>query len=752
MTGICLLQGGVLTGGGGGTRPVPSLGLESALVKKPPLVTNDEVASILKGLQLDRKFFLSRLDDSQCKDLVGDGGTPLEEEETCANARRISLMKTKVAKKATVRTANKQQADFDLYLGESLMPVLAQALDSLCRQVNRMQVQGDKLDPKVRARFNPLTWLAQQLLRRHPKCAKTPRRQAIYANFRDWSDLERGRREMLRRRNVVKDVFDGFVLRGVVQRADLAHVVDAVDDTMRLGGVLANNKAIRHALELLPPSEPPSPNVTRTRQQRRNKNDFFKDDGWNFDQFWSRIASIISETDVVPFSAIQRGIQLVHQQALLRSEAEDAQRKEKEERKQQDLDQKNRLQEYKALHAELQEQEHIRAILDDAKVLTGDDVRPGDAGFEFEVPPNGQHVTMLARLLILLGFEKLDKTKDKSRASSPSSGISPAIQITVADTSSAATSGARWWDDELAGAWTALQEMYRVEIADGVVEQEVLEKVLVPPARYHLQRTKIMDDLETREDQDGMDPGRRRTSHPGGAEPPPTSGKKPSIDDLCESLSITTSRMNWLHHLFESFLQPDENNPDQVPVCLYPENPAAIKKVQMKALMKELRPSMEEVEFEARFRRIDQDLSGMVEFDEFVMWVREDEVRVGGAASLNKMSFEELAVVYSESVELIKYLHDQFQEALPAGSLDDYPGTPLSLGKLEVRALLSQLTPDMSDAEFETQFQITTFSKKDGLEFDEFLEILPMDELPGEIRNSRPPSPSSSHRPVSSQC
>jgi len=375
-------------------------------------------------------------------------------------------------------------------------------------------------------------------------------------------------------------------------------------------------------------------------------------------------------------------------------------------------------------------------------------VRPGDAGYEFEVPPNGPHVTMLARLLVLLGFEKLDKTKEKSRASSPAASPECATQITVTDTSSAATPADRWWDDELAAAWTTLQEMYRVEIADGVVEQEVLEKALVAPARYHLQRTKIMEELETREDRDGMDPDRRRNSDPGALAASfgsKTGSKKPSIDSLCESLSITMSRMNWLHHLFESFLQPDENNPDQVPVCLYPENPAAIKKVQMKALMKELRPSMEEVEFEARFRRIDQDMSQMVEFDEFVTWVREDEVRVGGAASLNKMSFEELAVVYSESVELIMYLHDQFQEALPAGELDDYPGTPKSLGKLEVRALLTKLTPDMTDAEFETQFQITHFHKtNDGLEFDEFLEILPLDELPEEIRHSRPASPSRS--------
>merc|ERR1719456_1175353 len=137
-------------------------------------------------------------------------------------------------KQKSSRASNKKTQDFDIYLGQSLMPVLAQALDSLCRQVNRMQMQGDSLDPKVRARFNPLTWLAQQLLRRHPKCAKTPRRQAIYSNFRVWADLERGRRVMLRRRDVVQEAFEGFVLRGVVQRRDIPNVLSSIDDTLRL--------------------------------------------------------------------------------------------------------------------------------------------------------------------------------------------------------------------------------------------------------------------------------------------------------------------------------------------------------------------------------------------------------------------------------------------------------------------------------------------------------------------------------------
>jgi len=297
--------------------------------------------------------------------------------------------------------------------------------------------------------------------------------------------------------------------------------------------------------------------------------------------------------------------------------------------------------------------------------------------------------------------------------------------------------GERWWDDALAGAWTTLQEIHHAEICDGVVEQDVLAQVSVPPVGYLSLRSKILEELENREDQDGMGMGgeSRRASGSKGEVANRAVSKKPSIDTLCQRLGITMSRMEWLHRLFESFLQPDENDPTAVPVCLYPECPAAIKKVQMRSLMKELRPSMEEVEFEMRFRRIDTDLSNMVEFDEFVTWVREDEVRVAGAAPLQKMSFEELAVVYSESVDLIKYLYDQFQDHFPEGEKDDYPKNPKSLGKSAVHTLVASLTPDMSDAEFETQFQMTTFSKKDTLEFDEFLEVLPLDLLPEELHD-----------------
>merc|ERR1740121_2176363 len=139
--------------------------------------------------------------------------------------------------------------DFDIYLNEAVMPVLAQSLDALCRQLARMQEQAGQLDPKVRARFNPLTWLAQQLLRRHPKCARTPRRQLLYRGFKDWADWEKGRREMLRRREAVNEVFNGFMLRGVVNFETMQDVVQSIDDSLFLEGAIKNNAQLAAVLK-----------------------------------------------------------------------------------------------------------------------------------------------------------------------------------------------------------------------------------------------------------------------------------------------------------------------------------------------------------------------------------------------------------------------------------------------------------------------------------------------------------------------
>jgi hypothetical protein len=587
-----------------------------------------------------------------------------------------------------------------------------------------MQTQGDSLDPKVRERFNPITFIAQQLLRNHPKFAKTPRRQGIYENFRSWSDFERGRREMLRRQDVVAERFGRYMLKsnkGVSVPTIVEVVVPDIDETLGLEGILLSSQMVEASSWVTAAGEPsPLPSPSSRNKAPIAKKDFLKNDGLSFDQFWFIFANIILKNDVVPYSALLRGAQLKNQKVQQAKEAAEAREKVDQERAELEALEQRQLKEYTALRDEMLENAEIQSILNDGKILTGDDVRPGDAGFEHEVPPKGQHVTLLFRLLMLLGFETIIKEKDAKETKE--------------------NGGEKWWDDELASCWATLQQLHCAELCDGVVEAEVLDKAMVPPVGYILLKNRVLEELENRDEEAGLDPSRliRLAGRDEVAYSAIQGNKKPSKRELCQKLHITTARIEWLHRLFQSFVR--DGSPGTV--CNYPEDPAAINKTQMAELMREVRPEMDDTEFEMRFRRIDEDCSGRIEFDEFVYWVGEDEVRVNNEAPLEKMPFEDLAHVFDQSVELIKYLHDRFQDRLPEGEQDDYPQNACSLPLEEIRALVMSLAPSVSDSQFQKNLDATIFSAKVALAFDEFLEVLPFDELPQEIQEpfARPTS------------
>merc|ERR1712125_177882 len=115
----------------------------------------------------------------------------------------------------------------------------------------------------------------------------------------------------------------------------------------------------------------------------------------------------------------------------------------------------------------------------------------------------------------------------------------------------------------------------------------------------------------------------------------------------------------------------------------------------MRDLMGEVRPEMEEPEFAAKFKRIDSDGSNVIEFDEFVIWVREDEIHISGGANEHRMTFEELAHHHLEPVALIKYLYSTFKGAMPEPEDDEdedqYPNNPKPLAKEEVWGLVKML-------------------------------------------------------------
>lgn len=87
------------------------------------------------------------------------------------------------------------------------MPLLLQGLDALSRHVDKTtgtQTLGN------RERFNPLVWLAQYLLRNHPRYVKD-HRSGMYQSFAELASIERGRRCLLRRQSQMEEEWQDMV-------------------------------------------------------------------------------------------------------------------------------------------------------------------------------------------------------------------------------------------------------------------------------------------------------------------------------------------------------------------------------------------------------------------------------------------------------------------------------------------------------------------------------------------------------------
>merc|ERR1719158_2791340 len=81
------------------------------------------------------------------------------------------------------------------------MPLLLQGLDALSRHVDKITAKGAQVDS--RTRFNPLVWLAQYMLRNHPRHVKD-HRTPMYERFSELANIERGRRCLLRRKDQIE--------------------------------------------------------------------------------------------------------------------------------------------------------------------------------------------------------------------------------------------------------------------------------------------------------------------------------------------------------------------------------------------------------------------------------------------------------------------------------------------------------------------------------------------------------------------
>lgn len=685
---------------------------------------NDDVAKILKGLKLDRAFFQERVRTDPGKESGEDFKTPKR------RRNKESLLDDK-------------NRDFDIYLSEALMPLLAQALDALSRYMNSQRERGENLDKRVLKRFNPLTWLAQYLLRSHPKYLTTPRRAGIYSGFSLWADCERGRRELLRRRKEIQTVFSGFQMKNRVSENDLPQVISAVDQKFWLKGQLASHPILNRDL--------------------RGQIDNTGAQSCTFEAFWTWFSGVCMANDLVKYSAFEEGFKLQAQDAQHRKELEERRKEREEEERRHEQEIHTFLEDYSFLRDECLLDESLNQILHEDYTLTGDTPPNGEEAYEEEVCPHGAHVVLLKKVLKMLSFQEKQKTEEealkeaeeKSKMNEErhdSKGRKSSKDAPPEEPEEEKIDPALFWNDHAADSWKVLQEMFGFELADGVVDKAGLEAVLVAPKAFLQLRGRVEDELEQRRFQEYLEGEKKKPKSEldvhgseeddidieqianktfnremfnrvlDDAPKEEVVAAKPSMEELCRIHHTTMARMYWLHKQFEGFLQPPR-------ACGYPEDPAALSKKDLQDLMAEVRPAMTLAEFDQKFRVIDSDGSGEVEFDEFVKWLREDELELDADETEKKPTFAELAKRFKVHEERILALHEQFQQMLPAGTIDGYPEEPKALSRDAIRQLLQSVAPDISDDEFDEQFALIDMDRSEQIEFDEFLEFLDFDEI-----------------------
>lgn len=699
----------------------------------------DDVAKIIKGLKLDKSFFQDKLRYD-----------PLKNPSRPTSASRKKRREGKVDDK---------RRDFDIYLGEAVLPLCAQGLDALCRYYQRQEERGAK---EVKKRFNACTWLAQYLLRSHPKFLTTPRRAGIYSGFSVWSDLERGRRDLIRRREDFERLFNGFAKKKRVSEDTLPLIFQAADEMWYLQGDFSSHPALSCDL--------------------RGKVDH--SGSCDFQTFWSWFTNICMTNDLIKYSTIERGEQLKADEVRYLQEQERQQQEKLEERQRQADEIAALMEEYQALREECLAEAELNRILHEGLTLTGDLPPDGSPCYEDEIVPSGEHVLLLRKLVLLLGFPKKEREPMKEdslelngRSSSKErvSGQRSLDEVGQPRRSSMAPvppppppDPDLTWSDDVADDWKILQEIIGTEMQDGVVDNQSLEGALPAPRAFLQLRRRVEDELERRRfeehlekermrgetlDDDGMpdEPsmmsdyevmtGSRKSvdlqamnAFDGVAPEQREESGKPSFENLCRTHRMTMSRMHWLHKQFVDFLPPIDGVPQK---CGYPENPAALTKDDVKQLMAEIRPDMTLPEFDQKFIQIDTDGSGELEFDEFVQWIGEDELELDAEVDQTKPTKEDLARRFKVSVDRIEELHGAFCSYLADGEVDTYPDDPKALSKECIQKLVQSFAPDISEDEFDEQFRLIDMDNSECIEFDEFLEFLDFDDIKG----SEPVSP-----------
>eukprot|EP00747_Dinoflagellata_sp_TGD_P162980 gnl/TRDRNA2_/TRDRNA2_181194_c0_seq1.p1 gnl/TRDRNA2_/TRDRNA2_181194_c0~~gnl/TRDRNA2_/TRDRNA2_181194_c0_seq1.p1 ORF type:complete len:449 (-),score=107.08 gnl/TRDRNA2_/TRDRNA2_181194_c0_seq1:77-1423(-) len=273
--------------------------------------------------------------------------------------------------------------DFDLYLTErSLMPLLLQGLDALTRHVDKQSNNDRQKEGERSVRFNPLTWLAQYLLRNHPRHVKD-HRSPMYREFSELASLERGRRVLLRKREEMEEMYILMAQEmdaANLVREDLPILIQNLDEQWYLQGVFVNNMP-KDFQDLIPAGEEGSTTTNVV----------------TFEDFWRWFEVYVQEHDVIRAghfeSAAQRKLEDEQQAEKAKEEQERHERAVQEA-----LVERSKLQEqFEMFSADMYLNDDITRIINKGATIEGVEER------ESSIPLQGDHISLILSMVQIWG-------------------------------------------------------------------------------------------------------------------------------------------------------------------------------------------------------------------------------------------------------------------------------------------------------------------------------------------------------------
>jgi len=326
--------------------PLPVIALETM-----PQEASRGKDEIFKNLKLDAEFFNRMLCSRQ-------GGSQDESEEF---------------------------RDFDVYLMEkSAMPLLLQGLDALSRHLDSVQSKGSSSNSKTK--LNPLVWLAQYLLRNHPRYVKD-HRTPMYDKFAELANIERGRRCLLRRKDQMEDAWHELEKENAgqpVTLADIPAVFKRLDDKWFLEGYL---------LEQVPKDF--SNSITLSDVSRRPNEVFFT-------EFFEAFEDFVKKNDILRADAFldAERKQSANAQNAIKAREDEARRARAMKEA---MEQRTALEEqFKTVTAEMYINSDISRIVSKGAVIVGVEEKEGGP------PLQGEHISLIRLMLGIWGCPVID--------------------------------------------------------------------------------------------------------------------------------------------------------------------------------------------------------------------------------------------------------------------------------------------------------------------------------------------------------